>query len=83
MTGYHYRITEAAVQLGDGPPYNLVNAPVRMLDDRPQIKVAGTWYDYPKDERRELPVKTLYGQTVAGIASSWEVDRPYEGGPVQ
>lgn len=66
-----YVLENACLQLGVEPPFNCVYIPVRMEDGMPQIKIKSEWHDWPRDERREPPVKSAWGLPVAGISSSW------------
>jgi hypothetical protein len=69
---FKYRIINAAVQCGTKPPFNCINAPVRMVGETPQIKLETGWVDCFKDKPRPY-LETYYGMPVAGIATSWEL----------
>lgn len=66
------KITAAFIQLGEEPPYNCVKIPVRMIGDRPQVRVGSTWYDFPKNGPRPK-IKSYMGRPVAGISTDWEL----------
>ena len=68
---YKYVIVDAMAQCGTKPPYNLLNIPVRMNGDMPQIKINGEWVDFPKDGPRPA-INTYMRVPCAGISTSWE-----------
>jgi len=75
------KLTSAVLQLGAAPPFVCVDIPVRMHgeDRTPQVKFDRMWSDYEYDRPGGhwywwLP-RTLAGVPVAGIATTWEIDR--------
>lgn len=63
-------LESACVQCGEKPPFNLLNIPVRMNGNMPQIKIRDEWIDFPKAGPRP-EIKRYYGMPVAGISATW------------
>lgn len=66
-------LKSAMVQCGEAPPYNLLNIPVRMNGNMPQINNRGEWLDFPRGGPRPV-IKRYFGQSVAGISPVWEYE---------
>ena len=69
---FEYIITDAKAQCGKEPPYNLLNIPVRMNGEMPQIQIKNEWIDFPKDGPRPN-IEKYYGLPLSGISSSWKL----------
>lgn len=71
---YKYVIVDAMAQCGTEPPYNLLNVPVRMHDEIPQIKINGAWVYFPKEGPRPQ-IDKYAGLPCVGISASWALKR--------
>lgn len=65
------QLVAAYLQLGEKPPYNVINIPVREVNGMPQVKIRQNWVDFPREGPRPK-ISTYLGHPVAGIASDWQ-----------
>ena len=74
----HHILISASLQLGTEPPFKCVPLPVRMANGEGEVRLNGKWLPCPYNGEKPKPA-VMRGVPVAGIATTWEMERSYNG----